>query len=58
MAFSVILLVFLGIFSPNFSARSEVKENPVISEIKKMDLMNLTPLQALEKLHDIQQKLL
>ena len=47
-----------SVFSPNFSARSEVKENPVISEIKKMDLMNLTPLQALEKLHDIQQKLL
>ena len=47
-----------SVFSPNFSARSEIKENPVINEIKKMDLMNLTPLQALEKLHDIQQKLL
>ena len=47
-----------SVFSPNFGARSEVKENPVINEIKKMDLMNLTPLQALEKLHDIQQKLL
>ena len=30
----------------------------VVDEIKKMDLMNLTPLQALEKLHEIQQKLL
>ena len=47
-----------SVFSANFGARSEVKENPVINEIKKMDLMNLTPLQALEKLHDIQQKLL
>ena len=47
-----------SVFSPTFSARSEIKENPVINEIKKMDLMNLTPLQALEKLHDIQQKLL
>ena len=47
-----------SVFSPNFGARSEIKENPVINEIKKMDLMNLTPLQALEKLHDIQQKLL
>ena len=47
-----------SVFSPNFGARSKVKENPVINEIKKMDLMNLTPLQALEKLHDIQQKLL
>jgi len=47
-----------SVFSPNFGTRSEVKENPVINEIKKMDLMNLTPLQALEKLHDIQQKLL
>ena len=47
-----------SVFSANFGARSEVKENPVINEIKKMDLMNLTPLQALEKLHDIQQKIL
>ena len=47
-----------SVFGANFGARSETKENPVISEIKKMDLMNLTPLQALEKLHEIQQKLL
>lgn len=47
-----------SIFSSDFGARSETKENPVLDEIRKMDLMNLTPLQALEKLHDIQQKLL
>lgn len=47
-----------SVFSSDFGARSETKENPVLDEIRKMDLMNLTPLQALEKLHDIQQKLL
>jgi DNA mismatch repair protein MutS len=47
-----------SVFSTDFGGRTETKENPVIDEIKKMDLMNLTPLQALEKLHEIQQKLL
>jgi len=47
-----------SVFSTNFGARSKTKENPILDEIRKMDLMNLTPLQALEKLHDIQQKLL
>ena len=47
-----------SVFSTDFGARSQTKENPIVDEIRKMDLMNLTPLQALEKLHDIQQKLL
>jgi DNA mismatch repair protein MutS len=47
-----------SVFSTEFSARSEAKENPILDEIRKMDLMNLTPLQALEKLHDVQQRLL
>jgi len=47
-----------SIFSTEFGARSEAKENPILDEVRKMDLMNLTPLQALEKLHDIQQRLL
>ena len=47
-----------SIFSTEFGARSEAKENPILDEIRKMDLMNLTPLQALEKLHDVQQRLL
>ena len=47
-----------SVFSTNFGGRTKTKENPVVDEIKKMDLMNLTPLQALEKLHEIQQKLL
>jgi len=47
-----------SVFSSDFGARSETKENPVLDEIRKMDLMNLTPLQALEKIHEIQQKLL
>ena len=47
-----------SVFSTEFGARSEVKENPILDEIRKMDLMNLTPLQALEKLHDVQQRLL
>jgi len=47
-----------SVFSNDFGARRETKENPIVEEIRKMDLMNLTPLQALEKLHDIQQKLL
>ncbi len=47
-----------SVFSTEFGARSETKENPIVDEIRKMDLMNLTPLQALEKLHDIQQRLL
>ena len=47
-----------SVFSNDFGARRETKENPIVEEIRKMDLMNLTPLQALEKLHDIQQRLL
>ena len=47
-----------SIFSTELGARSEAKENPILDEIRKMDLMNLTPLQALEKLHDVQQRLL
>ena len=47
-----------SVFSTDFGGRTETKQNPVVDEIKKMDLMNLTPLQALEKLHEIQQKLL
>ncbi|MCH2444696.1 MAG: DNA mismatch repair protein MutS, partial [Candidatus Poseidoniia archaeon] len=47
-----------SIFCSEFGARSEAKENPILDEVRKMDLMNLTPLQALEKLHDVQQRLL
>ena len=47
-----------SVFRTEFGARSQTKENPIVDEIRKMDLMNLTPLQALEKLHDIQQRLL
>ncbi len=47
-----------SVFRTDFGLRTETKENPIIDEIRKMDLMNLTPLKALEKLHDIQQKLL
>ena len=51
-------VILFAVFSTDFGGRTETKQNPVVDEIKKMDLMNLTPLQALEKLHEIQQKLL
>ena len=35
----------------------ESAPNPVVEEIKKMDLTNLTPIQALTKLQEIQEKL-
>jgi DNA mismatch repair protein MutS len=39
-------------------AATEQKTDPLRDEIRKLDLMNLTPLQALEKLHALQQELL
>ncbi|WP_090841046.1 DNA mismatch repair protein MutS [Alkalicoccus daliensis] len=35
----------------------EVPEHPIINELKELDVMNLTPMQAIQLLNDFQQKL-
>lgn len=35
----------------------EDKSNPILKEIEKLDILNMTPMQALQKLHDIKQVL-
>ncbi|HJO28625.1 MAG: DNA mismatch repair protein MutS [Candidatus Poseidoniia archaeon] len=47
-----------AVFDLAQAAAAEQKEDPLRNEIRKLDLMNLTPLQALEKLHELQQELL
>ena len=47
-----------AVFDLAQAAAAEQKEDPLRDEIRKLDLMNLTPLQALEKLHVLQQELL
>ena len=47
-----------AVFDLAQAAAAEQKADPLREEIRKLDLMNLTPLQALEKLHDLQQELL
>ena len=34
------------------------REHPLLSELRALDLMNMTPLQALERLHEMQQRVL
>ena len=47
-----------AVFDLAQAAAAEQKADPLRDEIRKLDLMNMTPLQALEKLHDLQQELL
>ena len=47
-----------AVFDLAQAAAAEQKADPLHDEIRKLDLMNMTPLQALEKLHDLQQELL
>jgi DNA mismatch repair protein MutS len=47
-----------AVFDLAQEAAAEQKADPLHDEIRKLDLMNMTPLQALEKLHDLQQELL
>ena len=42
-----------AVFDLAQAAAAEQKADPLRDEIRKLDLMNLTPLQALEKLHDL-----
>jgi DNA mismatch repair protein MutS len=35
----------------------EPEPNPLLEELEKMDVMNMTPIQALQKLHELQQNL-
>jgi len=41
----------------NAVASVSYESNPIIDEIEKLDLMNMTPMQAIQKLHEIKQTL-